>query len=223
MIGSVEVGYGASDFQDSVVGARGESLLLHGALEETFGVRAEFTVGADLASGHLGVGKHLVAGFVETMALPVTSGEDACPDFGGSFSGRTATQFFVLNGRHLYMDIDAVEERAGDFSHVALNHRRRAHALAGFVVEVAAGAGVHGGGEHKSSREAERHGGARDRDGVIFKGLAHNLENIAGELGKFIKKKQSVVGVGHFAGAGDDAATDETCVRDGVVRRAEGA
>jgi hypothetical protein len=37
------------------------------------------------------------------------------------------------------MNIDAVEQQAGDFSDVALNHWRSTHALAGFVIEVTAG------------------------------------------------------------------------------------
>jgi hypothetical protein len=40
------------------------------------------------------------------------------------------------------MDVDAIEQRAGDFADVTLNHGRGAHALARLVVEVAARASL---------------------------------------------------------------------------------
>ncbi len=59
MFRAFQVGDGAGNFEDAVVGAGGEALLLHGAFEQAFGVGAEFAVGADLAGGHLGVGEDL--------------------------------------------------------------------------------------------------------------------------------------------------------------------
>ncbi len=148
-----EIGDGARDFEDAVVGAGGEALLLHGALKQAFGVGAKFAVGADLAGGHLGVGEDLFAGLLEPGSLAVAGGHDAGANFGGAFGGGSAAQLLILNGGHLDMDIDAVEERAGDLGDVALDHGRGAHALARFVVEIAAGAGIHGGGEHEARRE----------------------------------------------------------------------
>ena len=120
------------------------------------------------------------------------------------------------------MDVDAVEQRAGDLGHVALDHGRRAHALARLVVEVAAGAGIHGRGQHEARGKAERHGGARDGDGVIFERLAHDFEHVAGKLGQLVEEEQAVVRERDLAGARHDAAADEAGVGDGVVRRAEG-
>jgi hypothetical protein len=127
---SVQVGYGASDLQDAIVSARSESLLLHCALEKAFGVGAEFTVSANLAGRHLRVGEDVIAGFFEPVALAIAGGEDSGSDFGGALSGSAATQLLILNGWNLYVDIDAVEERPGNFCHIALNHGRSAHALA---------------------------------------------------------------------------------------------
>lgn len=106
---------------------------------------------------------------------------------------------------------------AGDLGDVVLDERRGAVALAGSVVEVAAGAGVHGGGEHEGGGEAERHGGACDDDVAVFEGLAHDFEDVAGEFGEFVEKEDAVVCEGDFAGAGDDAAADESGIGNGVV------
>ncbi len=51
-----QIGDGARHFQNAVVGARGEALLLHGALQQALGVGAEFAVGANLPGVHLRVG-----------------------------------------------------------------------------------------------------------------------------------------------------------------------
>ncbi len=75
----------------------------------------------------------------------------------------------------------------------------------------------------KRAGKAERHGGARDGDGVIFQGLAQDLEDVAGKLRQLVEKEQAVVGQRDLAGPGDDAAADQPGVGDGVVGRAEGA
>ena len=53
-----EVGDGAGDLEDAVVGAGGEALLLHGALEQALGVGGELAEGADLLGGHLRISQH---------------------------------------------------------------------------------------------------------------------------------------------------------------------
>ena len=51
-VGAFEVGDGAGDFQDAVVGAGAEALLGHGAFEQAFAIGGERACGAD-ASGTL--------------------------------------------------------------------------------------------------------------------------------------------------------------------------
>ena len=47
--GVFDVGDGAGDFEDAVVGAGAESLLGHGAFEQAFAVGGEFAESADVA------------------------------------------------------------------------------------------------------------------------------------------------------------------------------
>jgi hypothetical protein len=211
------------------VGAGGESLLEHGALEEFLGVGGELAVGANLTSSHLRIGEDFFPDTVEgcgdeALALAVAGGEYAGADRGGVFDGGSATEFFVLDGGDFDVNIDAVEERAADFGNVALDDGRSAVTLAGLVVEIAARAGVHRGGQHEGGGEGEGHGGAGDGDVAVFEGLAHDFENVARELGQLVEEEDAIVGEGYFAGAGDDAAADEAGVGDGVVRgRGRGA
>ena len=179
-------------------------------------------MGANLARRHLRVGVDLVAGLLEAPALLLTRGHHAPAYLSRAFGCRTAAQLFILDGRHLNVNVDAIEQRAGDLGHVALDHRRRTHALARLVVEVAAGAWVHGRGQHEARREAERHGGARNGDGVILKRLPHHLQHVAWKLRQFVEEQQAVVCERDLARTRNDAAADQACVGDGVVRRAEG-
>src|SRR5579872_3343372 len=45
-------------------------------------------------------------------------------------------------------------------------------ALARAVIKVATGTGIHGGGQHETGRESQRHGGSGDADGSIFERLS---------------------------------------------------
>jgi len=56
---SSEVGDGARDFQDAVVGAGAELEIRHGVAEELLPGAVELAVLLDLAVGHLGVGARL--------------------------------------------------------------------------------------------------------------------------------------------------------------------
>src|ERR1700722_20778231 len=67
--GVFDIGDGASDFQDAVVRASTESLLAHGTLEQTLTVGGEFTEGADVAGGHLGVAINFFSGKGEGARL----------------------------------------------------------------------------------------------------------------------------------------------------------
>jgi hypothetical protein len=158
---------------------------------------------------------------LEALPLPLARGHHPAANLRRALGRRRAAQLLILHRRNLDVNVDAVEQRAGDFGHVALDHGRRAHALARLVVEVAAGAGIHGRRQHEARRKAERHGGARDGHRVIFERLAHDLEHVARKLRQLVQKEQAVVGQRNLAGAGNDAAADQAGVGDGVVRRAE--
>ncbi len=69
----------------------------------------------------------------------------------------------------------------------------RAVTLPRAIVEVAAWAGIHGGCQHETSGKCERHGGASDANRAILQRLAHDFQNVAGELGQFVEKEHAIV------------------------------
>src|ERR1035441_154238 len=105
--------------------------------------------GVSIGAGGLGWAAIRAGWCGEAGVLALAGGEDAGADLGGTFRGCGGAQLLILNGGHLYMYVDAVEQGSADLADVALDHGRGAHALAGLVVEVAAGSRVHGGGEHE--------------------------------------------------------------------------
>ena len=121
------------------------------------------------------------------------------------------------------MNVDAVEQRPGDFRNVALDHRRCAVALAGSVVVESARAGVHGRRKHKTRREGQRHGRPRDADRAVFERLAHHFKHVAREFGKLVEKQNAIVSERHFSRPRDRSPADQPGVGDGVMRRAERA
>ena len=81
----VEVGEGAGDLENPVVGAGREVEVLHGLLEEGGGLVVELAVGLDEAGGHGGVGGG--AGVLgEAGGLDVAGRHDALADAGGALS-----------------------------------------------------------------------------------------------------------------------------------------
>ena len=98
-------------------------------------------------------------------------------------------EFAVVDLRDLDVDVDAVEQGAGDALAVGFDLAWRAAAFAFRIAEVAAGAGVHGGDEHEAGGEGEAAGGAGDGDLAVFERLAQDLERGALNSGSSSRKR----------------------------------
>ena len=71
-------------------------------------------IGANLAGSHLRVGVDFFFGLGESLALELARGEHAGANVGRAFAGGSSAQFAVLDGGNLDVDVDAIEQRAGD-------------------------------------------------------------------------------------------------------------
>jgi hypothetical protein len=119
------------------------------------------------------------------------------------------------------VEIDAVEERAGDALAITLDLDGAAAAFAFEIAEVSARTRVHRGNEHELGGERDAAGGARDGDFAVFQRLAHHFQGGAFELGQLIEEKDAVMGEAHFARLGNGGAAEQADVGDGVMRRSE--
>src|SRR5271166_713028 len=167
-----EVGNRARHFQNAIVGARAEALLYHGPLQQVLRIGAQFAVLPDLTRTHLSVGVHVFPAGAEAVQLRVPGTDNTAANVGRTFRHDAAAQLAVVHRGHVDVDINAVEQRAGDLRNIALDHHRRAVALARAVAEVAAGTWIHGRHQHEARRETERHGGARDGYRAVLKRLS---------------------------------------------------
>jgi hypothetical protein len=79
---SFEIGDGTGYLKDAIVGAGRETLLLHGAFQQTLRVGTELAMNADLAGRHLCVGIDFLAKLLETLALALSSCHDSGADLG---------------------------------------------------------------------------------------------------------------------------------------------
>ena len=133
----VEVGDGARELQDAVVGARGEMQLVDGGAQQRLhgiGERAEL---ADVARAHLRVVRHRQPGkaaLLDGARLPhaLAHGRRGFARLGGE-------QLVMAQARHLDVDVDAVENGAAEARLILRHLRRRAGAGARGVAKKSAG------------------------------------------------------------------------------------
>ena len=107
------------------------------------------------------------------------------------------------------MDVDAVNERARDSAAIFLDLQRRAFAGSLGVAQVSARTGIHGGDEHDLGRKGDDRMDSADGDVAVLQRLTDGLEDVAGELGEFVKKQDAVMGEAELAGRGDGASANE--------------
>ena len=110
VVGSVDVGDGAGEAEDFVVGAGGEAKLVHGLAEESFASFIKRTVAADGAGSHAGVGGGGVG--AETLSLAGSGTEDLGTHVGGRSAGGLGAELAIGNGGDVDVEVDAVNERA---------------------------------------------------------------------------------------------------------------
>ena len=142
VFGIGEVGDGAGDLEDAIVSAGAEVQLGHGHLHHAFGGFVEGAMALEELGGHAGVAADLgILG--EALALDVARFFHALADGGGGLAGSSfAGDVPIRHGGDFDVDVDAVEERAGDAVAVTLDIGGAATALAFRVAEVTAFAGI---------------------------------------------------------------------------------
>ena len=141
---------------------------------------------------HLGVAVYATDA-PETLLLNGTGLDYPLTDGCRRFAGSRFRDVVETQGRNLTLDIDAVEQRTGDFSHIPLDLSRCADAGVRGVAIVAARTWVGGGDKHERTRIF--HGIFRPRDGddTVFKGLAKHLERLFREFCQLVEEEYSIV------------------------------
>ncbi len=209
--GAGEVGDGARDLEDPVVGPRAEVHVGHGEFEKFKSRFVDGAMGLEFAAAHAGIALDLgTAG--EAVVLPSSCGDDALADLAGGFTSPVAADLAELHQGHLDVEVDAVEKRTGDAAQVILDFSGR---TARFRGHFSIRSWIHGRHQHEFGREGHGAGRAGDGDAAFLEGLAHGFENAAFELGEFIEKEDTMMGQRDFAGRGIGIPTQQPGVARG--------
>src|SRR4051812_8452820 len=210
-----QIGDGAGDLDQAVDRASGDGAAPLDQLGEgTLAEAVELAGSAQDGAGHLGVAAQ--APRPEPGELAVAGGDDAGADLGGGLAGLGAAQLAERDGADVDLEVDAVEQRAGQAEPVALDRAGAAGALADAGAQPAARAGGGGGDGQERGGEAERAGDAVDRDTSLLEWRAESLDGGARELGELVEEQHAVVGERDLAGGGGRATADQGGGRDRV-------
>ena len=145
--------------------------------------------------------------FAVTLFLDAAGGDHPLAYRFAGFAGTGVGHLLEGDGDDFYLQVDAVQQRAGDAVQVLLHLPVAAHAGLGGVVVVAARAGVHGGYEHEACGIFHVALHARDGDFAVFQRLAKHFQHVAAEFGQFVEEQHAVVSQADFAGLGIVAST----------------
>ena len=188
-----EIGQGARHLEQAVGRAQRQTQAFAGLFQPEAVFIRQHTMPAQSRQVEKGVGAALSG----LLARPCTGhlvgrlrGALRC-----GFGGRELGGF----ARHRDMQVDAVEQRAGQLVAVALHLFRGAAAAAGGITQVAARAGVHGGNQLEARRKTQLFRGAGNDDFAAFQWLAQHLQHLAVEFGQLIEEQHTLVGEGDFA------------------------
>ena len=131
-------------------------------------------------------------------------------------------ELFVVNEGNFDVEINAIEERAGDFGAVVFDLTWATAALANGISEKPARTGIEDSNEKKTGLELQGSGRAGNGHLAIFERLTQHFESGTPIFREFIEKEDAIVSERDFARAWVGSATEEPDIRDGVMRSAEG-
>jgi len=148
-----QVGDGASEFEDAVVGAGRELELVHGSLHQGTAGIVELAKQAHFGRVHIGIAQNLVFGFnfsslvfcsQESRPLNIARRFYPLAHDRLRFTQALFAELVIFYPRHLDVDVDTVEQWTGNALLVFGHHPRRTRARFQRVAVVTARAWVHG-------------------------------------------------------------------------------
>lgn len=189
---SRQVGDGAGQLEDAVVGAGGETQGVEGLLQQIPGLRIQAAVTADEGWRHGGVVEN--PGSLVAFRLDGMGTGHPFPDGGGGFPFLSGRECLIIHPGHFHMDVDPVQERAGQFGSVTADLLMGTGAGPVFLIpEVTAGTGIHGADQHKFRREREHRPGPGHGHFPVFQGLTQHFQGAFGKLGHLIQEENPPV------------------------------
>ena len=217
---AVQVGDGARHPQDAVVGACGKAHTGKGGFQKFFAGGVQRTGFGDGGGGHMGVAGDACAR--EAAQLDGACGVHPRLDHRRRFRRFPAAHRLEFHRGDADVEVDAVQQRAGDLFGVFFRVPVGAGAAAAGMSPPAAAAGIHRADQLEPGGHMQRAAGAGHGDLAVFQRLAHRFQHVPVELRQLVQKQNAVVGQRDLAGAQRRAAAGEGGSRGGVMGAAEG-
>ncbi|NIJ78574.1 hypothetical protein FHT08_003708 [Xanthomonas campestris] len=191
----VEIGNGAGHAQDAMHRARGQLQVFDGAFQQHLitALQATVVIGLSLIQ--------LCIGCTGTRELPVACGDYARTHADAVFADFTAAQGLRGQSRYFDMQIDPVQQRAGDAAAIAADAVAAAAATPAAIAGPSARAWVHGSNQLKACWEIQAARCARDRHQARLQGLAQHFQGLPLPLWELVQEQYAVVGQRDLAGA----------------------
>ena len=174
--------------QYPMIGARRPVQSRHGTMQQLFAMRFQATMLFDFRAAQALV-RFPLACQLQGKGCRYPRG-DGLRAFAGAC---VPPQRRRWHGGDFDLQVDTVEQRAGQATAIAQHGVRRAAATAGSMPQVAARAGIHGGDQLKAGRKLGLARRTRNADDSRFHGLAQDIEDPALEFGDFIEKQHTAV------------------------------
>ena len=134
----IEVRNRARHFQDAIMRSRGKPEAPDRSLQHFFAFLADSAEFPDQFRRHLRVRENFSFARI-AFGLALTGAQHAFADRCGILGRSVPAQFLVLHGGHFDVNVDAVEQGAGNLRDVTLDLWRAAMAFARGIAEKAAG------------------------------------------------------------------------------------
>src|SRR5712691_6505779 len=212
-LGAFEVGRGPGDAPGPMEAAGGQPLLLRPALESAFRARLHRGEMAQPARFQLGVEASL------PRLLARSRGQNPLPYRKRRLAAWLDGQLRQRYAAHADLDVDAVEQRAGEAALIAFDDGLRAAACAHRGAKPSAWARIRGRHQGEARGVGDRAARPRDRYAPRLERLPQRLQNWGLELGELIEEQDAMVGSADLSRHREPRATaDEPGHRDAVVR-----
>jgi len=119
-----KIGYGSCDLKDAAVAARRHAEAIDHHLQQLLPLPIQLTEAFQVPRLHLAVGVQSVGG--KALALDLARCFDPLTDGGGGFRRSRRGEVLVGDAGGFDVQVDAIQQRAGEAAAVALGHQRGA-------------------------------------------------------------------------------------------------
>ena len=203
-----EVGDGAGEFDDPVVGARREIKPARGVDEEFRPRFRERSEALEFAHAHLTVSGDRQTSEAARGDLPCFN--DALAHGPRILPTRAdRCQFLMINMWHINPEINAINDWPREFALIAKKRARITDTFFAGNSAIAARAVIHGRNQDETGREGCRPARAGDGNNAVFQRLAKRFDHPFIKLGKFVEEEYAAMSQGDLARARDSAAADK--------------